>query len=593
MSSPPAGNASGAPGPDWYPDPSIPGYIRYWNGTSWVPGSSRPEPREGEPMPAPPGGAALTAPAPAQRLPAARSESAPPAVPDWAARPQQAADAVADAAASPAQGPEPGEERDREPGPDARPGPDAEPAPGSTLPELRRRGEVAPTRPAGSGGEPAPAWTADARQQQGLGGDRRVTWGSDEDVSTSPVIAAGRVDPRGSFRLAPAEGSPSPDSPASPEEGAPGREEREENAEATGPRDAGRAPGEPDSHERTVGLRLADIQGAASWRQQVHELAQQQSPPDAPATPSVPPALTPPSTSARRPEPEAPAQQAALPTQPAVQPPPQPQPQAQPQPQVPPQHQPQPRDVPAQPGPPPASQGGYGYPGPPADQGGYGYPRPAAQPMPQQPAPPQQVPHQPGPSPLQGHGDSPFVQPDPLTPLITPRSDPAFANPGNAYPAGLGRRLLARIVDSLLPAGGAVAVALPLLGKARDHIDAQIDAAEHAGVTKDIWLIDGTTGGYLAMVVGVFLGLGLLLEALPTGLTGRSLGKAVCGLRVMDVARQDKVSLGAALLRWLVYSVLGLLVIGIVNVLWCLRDRPWRQCWHDKAAGTFVATPPR
>ncbi|MBW5486717.1 DUF2510 domain-containing protein, partial [Streptomyces bambusae] len=26
----------------YYPDPSIPGYIRYWNGASWVPGTSRP-----------------------------------------------------------------------------------------------------------------------------------------------------------------------------------------------------------------------------------------------------------------------------------------------------------------------------------------------------------------------------------------------------------------------------------------------------------------------------------------------------------------------------------------------------------------------
>ena len=47
--------------------------------------------------------------------------------------------------------------------------------------------------------------------------------------------------------------------------------------------------------------------------------------------------------------------------------------------------------------------------------------------------------------------------------------------------------------------------------------------------------------------------------------------------------------LGAALRRWLVYGVLGLAVVGVVNVLWCLVDRPWRQCWHDKAARTFVA----
>ncbi|GAA3100696.1 hypothetical protein GCM10020254_52770 [Streptomyces goshikiensis] len=28
----------------YYPDPSIPGYVRYWNGLSWVPGTSRPAP---------------------------------------------------------------------------------------------------------------------------------------------------------------------------------------------------------------------------------------------------------------------------------------------------------------------------------------------------------------------------------------------------------------------------------------------------------------------------------------------------------------------------------------------------------------------
>ncbi|MBE9498810.1 DUF2510 domain-containing protein [Streptomyces sp. GKU 257-1] len=49
----------------YYPDPSIPGYIRYWNGSSWVPGTSRPEPREGEPMPAPPPVASSPAAAPA------------------------------------------------------------------------------------------------------------------------------------------------------------------------------------------------------------------------------------------------------------------------------------------------------------------------------------------------------------------------------------------------------------------------------------------------------------------------------------------------------------------------------------------------
>src|SRR3989442_9388536 len=39
----------------YYPDPSIPGYVRYWNGSAWVPGTSRPEPKAGEVLAPPPG----------------------------------------------------------------------------------------------------------------------------------------------------------------------------------------------------------------------------------------------------------------------------------------------------------------------------------------------------------------------------------------------------------------------------------------------------------------------------------------------------------------------------------------------------------
>lgn len=91
------------------------------------------------------------------------------------------------------------------------------------------------------------------------------------------------------------------------------------------------------------------------------------------------------------------------------------------------------------------------------------------------------------------------------------------------------------------------------------------------------------------MVLGAFLVLGVLLEALPTAKWGRTLGKKLCGLDVRDIESHDAPGFGAALRRWLVYGVLGLLVIGVVSVLWCLIDRPWRQCWHDKAARTFVA----
>ena len=158
-----------------------------------------------------------------------------------------------------------------------------------------------------------------------------------------------------------------------------------------------------------------------------------------------------------------------------------------------------------------------------------------------------------------------------------------------ARPAGLGRRLAARLVDSTVLAAATGAVAVPFAGRSADHIRAQVEAAEQAGVTREIWLVDSTTGGYLAIVLAAFLLFGLLYEVLPTARWGRTLGKKLFGLTVLDIEEQDTPSFGAALRRWLVYGLLSVVGIGVVNAFWCVVDRPWRQCWHDKAARTFVA----
>src|SRR4051794_30779885 len=73
MSAPPSGSSGSSPSPStpapgYYPDPSIPNYIRYWNGSAWVPGTSRPAPVDATPE-NPAGGA--PAPAPASPWPAA------------------------------------------------------------------------------------------------------------------------------------------------------------------------------------------------------------------------------------------------------------------------------------------------------------------------------------------------------------------------------------------------------------------------------------------------------------------------------------------------------------------------------------------
>ena len=67
----------------YYADPSIPGYIRYWDGTQWVPGTSRPAPSE-------PPAAAQQAVAP-QPVPAAQFQTVPAQAAHPATAPQPAA----------------------------------------------------------------------------------------------------------------------------------------------------------------------------------------------------------------------------------------------------------------------------------------------------------------------------------------------------------------------------------------------------------------------------------------------------------------------------------------------------------------------
>ncbi|MEU2273128.1 DUF2510 domain-containing protein, partial [Streptomyces olindensis] len=134
MSAPTPAPGDDRPREGYYPDPSIPGYVRYWNGASWVPGTSRPAPKDGESLAPPPGAGA----------PAASVEETGPHFFDE--------DPVEDSSAADAQH--------------------------------------------GSRPEPASAWGADRSRQSGFGGDqdRRVSWGAPQGAQGAQ--AAQRADPR-------------------------------------------------------------------------------------------------------------------------------------------------------------------------------------------------------------------------------------------------------------------------------------------------------------------------------------------------------------------------------------------------------------
>ncbi|WP_329384995.1 RDD family protein [Streptomyces sp. NBC_01351] len=151
-------------------------------------------------------------------------------------------------------------------------------------------------------------------------------------------------------------------------------------------------------------------------------------------------------------------------------------------------------------------------------------------------------------------------------------------------PAGLGRRAVARALDSLVFAAVAAATALPLVPAATAHVQAKVDTARASGRATTVWLLDATVAGQLGLVLGVVLLFGVLYEVLPTARWGRTPGKKLLGIRVLATATLRPPRFGAALRRWLVYAFLGL-----PGSLWCLVDRPRRQAWHDKAAKTYVS----
>ncbi|MFH9609306.1 RDD family protein [Streptomyces sp. NPDC017448] len=594
MSAPTPAPGDESPREGYYPDPSIPGYVRYWNGASWVPGTSRPAP---------------AAPAPETGAPTAPVEETGPIFFDE-------------------------EEAAHQDGPGAV-------ASGRDLPD---EGAAGSGEPAARPGEPASVWQADTARQSGFGGDRdrRVDWGGPNrepaarpSPLTGPPVPA--ADPRAPLAQAPVggvlpgtgEGGGGPAAEetagtrppsegtitiraagARPEDarggGAPGAAVVRPDAPQPGPVPPGAGPGAPQGPQNLSAARhgLAPAPAPRALPAQAGPTPHQPPPVQAAQARPNPPAqqAQPARQAPQLPQAQQPPQSAQLPQPQSAQQAPQP-PQLQQAPQLPQAQrssQPSPQRAPQSPQPQAYAPAQQAHLPQAAAPGGPFAPVPA-------PADPVRAPftgpaggsaswaHQaPGPDrSAPPHGQRPPHGADqPVVPWKPPVDDPfqqLARDQASARPAGLGKRFAARLVDNLVLGAVVGAAAVPLTVRALDHIDRKITAAKETGQTVTVWLLDSTTGTLLGALLAAFLLLGFLLEALPTAKWGRTLGKKLFGLDVRDIESHETPSLGAALRRWLVYGVLGLVVLGVVNVLWCLFDRPWRQCWHDKAARTFVA----
>ncbi|WP_088996365.1 RDD family protein [Micromonospora echinaurantiaca] len=71
--------------------------------------------------------------------------------------------------------------------------------------------------------------------------------------------------------------------------------------------------------------------------------------------------------------------------------------------------------------------------------------------------------------------------------------------------------------------------------------------------------------------------------------TGQTYGKKVMKLRVVPLDPDRSLDRRAAVRRFLVQQVGGLVPgLGYLDGLWQLWDKPWQQCLHDRFAGTVV-----
>ncbi|WP_228977156.1 RDD family protein [Streptomyces sp. DH12] len=543
MSAPTPATGDGSPEAGYYPDPSIPGYIRFWNGAAWVPGTSRPAPGDGEAMPAPPASAA-PAPAPAPAVQAATGPSVEETGPVFLDEDPELA-----SEAGPATGPLPAAEREAER--DAR---------------------------------PAPAWQADISRQRGFGDqrDEQVSWGAPgrpdprvanpADPTGGALPGVRRVEPEPAARPVP-EGTmtiraPKPGTPRS-SRAADVPAQQGPHTQQPAPAPSAPAPSTAASHDdarRRLQPRQqpqAQVQAQGQGRQQAQAHAEAEAQAQGPQERAQARQAAAHPGAQARPEPYPPVREQAAPAGP-----------------VPPQAA-SAAHAPAPAGTAPVTAGPGG--------GAASWAQQVHRLAQQQAAPVASAPLSPG-APAAAPGGDAAGQP--VVPWKPPVTDPflrAAQERASARPAGLGRRLAARVVDTLVLGGLAGAAGAPFVMQGVDHIRDKIEQARRSGETVTVWLVDGTTSVQFGIALGILLVLGVLYEAVPTARWGRTLGKKLCGLQVRGIESHEPPTFGAALRRRLVYSLLGLLVIGVLNVLWCLVDRPWRQCWHDKAAGTFVA----
>ncbi|WP_017604731.1 RDD family protein [Nocardiopsis alkaliphila] len=106
--------------------------------------------------------------------------------------------------------------------------------------------------------------------------------------------------------------------------------------------------------------------------------------------------------------------------------------------------------------------------------------------------------------------------------------------------------------------------------------------------------LDASDTVFMVASVFDFFVLPIVLEWLQMVPWGRRPGKMILGLWVVRADGGGKVTAGRALVRASLYvpghtNLVNLLLPwSTTNLLWRFRDKDFRRCLHDKAAGTVL-----
>jgi uncharacterized RDD family membrane protein YckC len=152
-------------------------------------------------------------------------------------------------------------------------------------------------------------------------------------------------------------------------------------------------------------------------------------------------------------------------------------------------------------------------------------------------------------------------------------------------PAGMGNRLIARIIDAII-VGVPAAILVAIIAAAAFSGTSCTTGVDGYTTSCDT---SGSSVGMFFLGYGIVLLLALFYEIYFIGAKGQTIGKRVMGVKVLDAQTGGPIGMGRAFVRYLVLAVTGsICTLGYWSPFFDNTKR--NQGWHDKAASDFVVT---